>query len=176
MHELVRSMFARLPDFDSAAACTNCVENSSIMFNSHVDDSGKESGEDSHKYRNFDNGIADSDSSKKSLSSTLTLDGSFTANSKAELNDKMVDSSIGEKLLVADLGVLTEPYGVTSIIEIFHFLCSLLNIVETVGLGTGSNHLALDEDVPLFALGLINSAIELGGSTLGKHPNLLALV
>lgn len=172
MHELVRSIFVRLPDLDSTAARTNVVESSSIMFNSHVDDSG----DDSHKYRNFDNGSADSDASKKSLSSTLTLDGSFAANSKADLDDKMVDRRIGEKILVDDVAVLREPYGVTGIVEIFHFLCSLLNIVETMGLGTRSNHLALDEDVPLFALGLINSAIELGGSAIGKHPKLLALV
>lgn len=176
MHELVRSIFVRLPDLDSTAARTNNVESSSVMFNSHVDGSGKESGDDNHKYRNFDNGSADSDASKKSLSSTLTLDGSFAANSKADLDDKMVDRRIGEQILVDDAGVLREPYGVTGIVDIFHFLCSLLNIVETMGLGTRSNHLALDEDVPLFALGLINSAIELGGSAIGKHPKLLALV
>ena len=37
MHELVRSMFACLPDFDSTAACTKGVQNFSIMFNSHVE-------------------------------------------------------------------------------------------------------------------------------------------
>ncbi|KAH9297896.1 hypothetical protein KI387_029578, partial [Taxus chinensis] len=35
---------------------------------------------------------------------------------------------------------------------------------------TGSNHLAIAEDVPLFALGLINAAIELGGASIGRHP------
>ena len=59
---------------------------------------------------------------------------------------------------------------------IFNFLCSLLNAVEHVGVGPRSNSLAYDEDVPLFALGLINSAIELGGASLGHHPEILALV
>ncbi|PPD87117.1 hypothetical protein GOBAR_DD15952 [Gossypium barbadense] len=38
------------------------------------------------------------------------------------------------------------------------------------------NPVAYDEDVPLFALGLINSAIELGGPSFGKHPKLLAII
>ncbi|KAL4568518.1 hypothetical protein LXL04_024132 [Taraxacum kok-saghyz] len=72
--------------------------------------------------------------------------------------------------------VVTEPYGVPSMVEIFSFLCSLLNAVEHSGITPKSNSLAYDEDVPLFALGLINSAIELGGAALSRHPEILALV
>ncbi|KAJ6826704.1 ARF guanine-nucleotide exchange factor GNOM-like [Iris pallida] len=68
------------------------------------------------------------------------------------------------------------PYGIPCMVEIFHFLCSLLNIVEQIGMSPRSNPIAFDEDVPLFALGLINSAIELGGSSIRKHPKLLALI
>jgi golgi-specific brefeldin A-resistance guanine nucleotide exchange factor 1 len=64
-------------------------------------------------------------------------------------------------------GLVVEPYGVPCMVEIFLFLCSLLNLVEKIG---------LDEDMPLFALKLINSAIELGGSSFRKYPKLLSLV
>ncbi|KAJ0567506.1 putative Sec7 domain, guanine nucleotide exchange factor, Sec7 domain superfamily [Helianthus annuus] len=68
-----------------------------------------------------------------------------------------------------DLSLMTEPYGVPCMVQIFHFLCQLLNSVE---------HMAIDydEDVPLYALGLINSAIELGGTAIRLHPRLLSLI
>nr|XP_043608603.1 ARF guanine-nucleotide exchange factor GNOM-like [Erigeron canadensis] len=72
--------------------------------------------------------------------------------------------------------LVTDPFGVPCMVEIFNFLCSLLNAVEHVGVGPRSNSLAYDEDVPLFALGLINSAIELGGPSLRDHPEILALI
>ncbi|KAL5209087.1 hypothetical protein ABZP36_004710 [Zizania latifolia] len=64
-------------------------------------------------------------------------------------------------------GLVVELYGIPCMVEIFHFLCSLLNVVEQIG---------VDEDLPLFALKLINSAIELGGSSIRKHTKLLSLV
>ncbi|KAK8914252.1 ARF guanine-nucleotide exchange factor GNOM [Platanthera zijinensis] len=72
--------------------------------------------------------------------------------------------------------IMLEPYGVLCMVEIFHFLCSLLNFVEQIGVSPRTNPMSLDEDVPLFALGMINSAIELGGSSISKHPKLLALI
>ncbi|KAM0040722.1 putative Sec7 domain, guanine nucleotide exchange factor, Sec7 domain superfamily [Helianthus debilis subsp. tardiflorus] len=68
-----------------------------------------------------------------------------------------------------DLSLMTEPYGVPCMVQIFHFLCQLLNSVE---------HMAIDydEDLPLYALGLINSAIELGGTAIRLHPRLLSLI
>lgn len=72
--------------------------------------------------------------------------------------------------------IVMEPYGIPCMVEIFHFLCSLLNIADQIGISPRTNQMALDEDVPLFALGMINSAIELGGSSMSKHPKLLALI
>jgi len=82
----------------------------------------------------------------------------------------------GKEAKPYDLHLMTEPYGVPCMVEIFHFLCSLLNDLDHFGIGPGSNALAIDEDAPLFALGLINSAIELGGASFVRHPRLLNLI
>ncbi|XP_015898323.2 ARF guanine-nucleotide exchange factor GNL2 [Ziziphus jujuba] len=76
----------------------------------------------------------------------------------------------------ADIGGdLDSGYGVRSAVDIFHFLCSLLNVVELVE-GDGSPLRNADEDIQLFALVLINSAVELSGDEIGKHPKLLRMV
>lgn len=62
-------------------------------------------------------------------------------------------------------------YGAQCMVDIFRFLCSLLNVV--VDCSDGMGPMSWDEDVQLFALILINSAIELGGEAIGKHPRLL---
>ncbi|XP_027331291.1 ARF guanine-nucleotide exchange factor GNOM-like isoform X2 [Abrus precatorius] len=82
----------------------------------------------------------------------------------------------GKEAVPYDMHLMTEPYGVPCMVEIFHFLCSLLNVVEHIGMGPRSNTIAFDEDVPLFALTLINSAIELGGPSICSHPRLLSLI
>ncbi|XP_059281864.1 ARF guanine-nucleotide exchange factor GNL2 [Lycium ferocissimum] len=70
---------------------------------------------------------------------------------------------------------LDSGYGIRSAIDIFHFLCSLLNVVE--GMETdGTTSQTADENVQLFALVLINSAIELSGDSIGKHPKLLRMI
>ncbi|KAF2299416.1 hypothetical protein GH714_031876 [Hevea brasiliensis] len=74
---------------------------------------------------------------------------------KIDVSNGMEAADNGEKLMM-------EPFGVPCLVEIFHFLCSLLNVIEHIEVGPRSNPIAYDEDVPLFALGLINSAIELG--------------
>ncbi|KAM6555329.1 hypothetical protein CsatB_002348 [Cannabis sativa] len=71
-------------------------------------------------------------------------------------------------------------YGIRCAVDVFHFLCSLLNVVELVE-NSGSelaNNTSFcgDEDVQVFALVLINSAIELSGDGIGKHPKLLRMV
>ncbi|CAK7334922.1 unnamed protein product [Dovyalis caffra] len=66
-------------------------------------------------------------------------------------------------------------YGVRCAVDIFHFLCSLLNAVQVVETEGSTSH-AADEDVQLFALVLINSGIELGGDAIGKHPKLLRMI
>ncbi|MCO5614571.1 hypothetical protein L7F22_068854 [Adiantum nelumboides] len=65
-----------------------------------------------------------------------------------------------------------ESYGIAGIVEIFRSLCSLLDF-HTV---TGRDLRAIDEDVPLFALGLINSAVILAGAYLGLYVELLTIV
>lgn len=70
---------------------------------------------------------------------------------------------------------LESGYGVRCAIDIFHFLCSLLNVVSIVEADGPSPHTA-DEDVQIFALHLINPAIELSGDKIGKQPKLLRMV
>lgn len=74
-----------------------------------------------------------------------------------------------------DGGSLEFGYGVRCAIDIFHFLCSLLNVVSVVETDGTTSHTA-DEDVQIFALVLINSAIELSGDEIGKHPKLLRMI
>ncbi|XP_054809930.1 ARF guanine-nucleotide exchange factor GNL2 isoform X2 [Prosopis cineraria] len=74
-----------------------------------------------------------------------------------------------------DVGVLESGYGVRCAIDIFHFLCSLVNVMEVVET-EGSNAHSADEDVQIFSLILINSAIELSGDAIGKHPRLMRMI
>jgi brefeldin A-resistance guanine nucleotide exchange factor 1 len=74
-----------------------------------------------------------------------------------------------------DIGSLESGYGIRCAIDIFHFLCSLLNVVSIVEADGSTTHTA-DEDVQIFALVLINSAIELSGDKIGNHPKLLRMV
>ncbi|PKA57198.1 ARF guanine-nucleotide exchange factor GNL2 [Apostasia shenzhenica] len=66
-------------------------------------------------------------------------------------------------------------YTAQCMVDIFHFLCSILNVESTGGDGVGSG-IVSEEDVQLFALVLINSAVELGGDSIGKHPGLLHII
>nr|GFC31135.1 ARF guanine-nucleotide exchange factor GNL2 [Tanacetum cinerariifolium] len=66
-------------------------------------------------------------------------------------------------------------YGIRCAVDIFHFLCSLLNVVGMVE-ADGSPTLTSDEDVQVFALVLINSALELSGDSIRKHYKLLRMV
>ncbi|KAJ0099255.1 hypothetical protein Patl1_21868 [Pistacia atlantica] len=106
----------------------------------------------------------DGQSSTEYMSNANEMDAN-----KVEISSGMEAAQNGEKIMM-------EPFGVPCMVEIFHFLCSLLNVIENMGVGPRPNPIAYDEDVPLFALGLINSAIELGGSSFSKHPTLLALI
>ncbi|XP_028804972.1 ARF guanine-nucleotide exchange factor GNL2-like [Neltuma alba] len=74
-----------------------------------------------------------------------------------------------------DVGVLESGYGVRCAIDIFHFLCSLLNVMEVIET-EGPNAHSVDEDVQIFSLILINSAIELSGDAIGKHPRLMRMI
>ncbi|KAL6984823.1 Nucleolar GTP-binding protein 2 [Sarracenia purpurea var. burkii] len=73
---------------------------------------------------------------------------------------------------------LDSGHGIRSAVDIFRFLCSLLNVVEVVdaeGLGGGGVQTA-DEDVQLFGLVLITSAVEMSGDSIGRHPKLLRMI
>ncbi|CAI9100301.1 OLC1v1037274C1 [Oldenlandia corymbosa var. corymbosa] len=72
-------------------------------------------------------------------------------------------------------GSLDSGFGLRAAVDIFHFLCSLLNVVEAHEPEALHNQSA-DADVQLFSLLLINSAIELSGDSIGKHRKLLRMV
>ncbi|CAI5510834.1 unnamed protein product [Closterium sp. Naga37s-1] len=81
--------------------------------------------------------------------------------------------------------VLGRPYGAACLVEVFHFLCSLLTLEENL---VASPRAAsprtprsyawahAHEDMPLFALQLISTALDLTGEHVALHPRLLALV
>ncbi|KAG8384670.1 hypothetical protein BUALT_Bualt04G0142100 [Buddleja alternifolia] len=147
MHELVRCIFSHLPDLDDKQP------------------------ELAHGNRSSPNVEDDSTANSQSLEEKQNIDY-ITAESDYRTNEtaRGKDSTLSADALMMD------PYGVPSMVEIFHFLCSLLNVMENIEVGPRSNPIAYHEDVPLFALGLINSAIELGGASFGDHPKLLALI
>lgn len=74
------------------------------------------------------------------------------------------------------MGNQESRYGVRCAIDIFHFLCSLLNAVDVNTEAEGTASQTPDEDVQLFALMLINSSIELSGDSMAKHPKLLQMI
>ncbi|EXB37040.1 Pattern formation protein [Morus notabilis] len=76
----------------------------------------------------------------------------------------------------ADLNGYTDSrYRIRCAVDIFHFLCSLLNVVEQLET-EGSTLRTAEEDIQFFALVLINSAVELSGDGIGRHPKLLRMV
>ncbi|CAN6221042.1 unnamed protein product [Urochloa humidicola] len=83
---------------------------------------------------------------------------------------------VGNESGVAQDKAMMELFGVPCMVEILQFLCSLLNVAEDIEVNPRMNPIDFDEDVPLFALGLINSAIELSASSIHRHPKLLAFV
>lgn len=70
---------------------------------------------------------------------------------------------------------LDSGYGIRSSVDIFHFLCSLLNVVDVMETD-GMTFQIADENTQVFALNLINSTIELSGDSIGKHPKLLRMI
>ncbi|KAF8040462.1 hypothetical protein BT93_B2628 [Corymbia citriodora subsp. variegata] len=167
MHELVRCIFSHLPDVDNTE---RALVNGGNKVKQEVRGPDNEY---AFGTQQLDNGNSGSENDGQ-LSS-----GGFASNSSTAPISGMMDdigAGAGKDAAPLDLHMMTEPYGVPSLVEIFHFLCSLLNLFEHTGMGPRSNTIAFDEDVPLFALGLINSAIELGGPSIRHHPRLLSLV
>ncbi|KAK6133873.1 hypothetical protein DH2020_032386 [Rehmannia glutinosa] len=167
MHELVRCIFSHLPDVDNTEQSLvkggSSINNETTGLDTDYSFSGKSG-----------NGGGTSEYDGQ-LSS-----GVFNSASSGLINGVMDESNAGtdngKDAVPYDLHLMTEPYGVPCMVEIFHFLCSLLNVVEHTGMGLRANSITFDEDVPLFALGLINSAIELGGPAMRHHPRLLSLI
>ncbi|GMH15286.1 hypothetical protein Nepgr_017127 [Nepenthes gracilis] len=169
MHELVSCIFAHLPDVDNMEHALGNGGSSikpeiGVLDNDYNFATGQlNNGNGGSKYDGQYSSAGFASSAHTSL-----LGGAMNENANA--------AGDGKEGGQYELRMMTEPYGVSCMVEIFHFLCSLLNVVEHIGMGPRSNTLAYDEDVPLFALGLINSAIELGGASFLKHPRLLNLI
>ncbi|XP_047314747.1 ARF guanine-nucleotide exchange factor GNOM-like [Impatiens glandulifera] len=159
MHELVRCIFSYLPSIENGEDA--------------LSDGDRAHGQEAHQQDAYNaegellgNGYV----ILGRVGESPPPDG-FTSNgSNADLGNKTEEAA-----KTAD-PVTMEPYGIPCMVEIFHFLCSLLNAMENIDFGPRSNPIAYDEDVPLFALGLINSAIELGGASFSRHPKLLVLI
>ncbi|KAG7981773.1 hypothetical protein I3843_04G014500 [Carya illinoinensis] len=167
MHELVRCIFSHLPDIDSTEHAL--ANGNSSCVNKEVGSPEKDHTFESEQLQNGDGVEFGGQSSAYASKAPMSMSASGTSNGGTNASNGVEPIKNDEKLLM-------EPYGVPSMVEIFHFLCSLLNAIEHIEFGPQSNPIAYDEDVPLFALGLINSAIELGGPYIGKHPQLLAIV
>ena len=68
-------------------------------------------------------------------------------------------------------------FGARCMVDVFSFLCSLLlNAADMVATPDGQGAFTSEEDVMLFSLVLVNSAVELGGEAIGKHAKLLRLI
>ncbi|RDX67026.1 ARF guanine-nucleotide exchange factor GNOM, partial [Mucuna pruriens] len=125
--------------------------------------------------RQLENGSLNSAIDGRPLSADIAYSTVSDVAATVEDEEKAIASS-GKETDLNELQLMNEPYGIPCMVEIFHFLCSLLNVVEHMGMSPQSNTVAFDEDVPLFALTLINSAIELGGPSFHQHPRLLSLI
>ncbi|KAJ7960150.1 ARF guanine-nucleotide exchange factor GNOM-like [Quillaja saponaria] len=164
MHELVRCIFAHLPD----------VDNTERALVNGSDTVRREAGGVNNEYafgsRPLENGNLSSENDN------LQLSTNFTSNVATAIDENIIMAGSGKEAVPYDVHHMTEPYGVPCMVEIFHFLCSLLNVAEHMGMSSRSNTMAFDEDVPLFALSLINSAVELGGPSISRHQRLLSLI
>ncbi|XP_073067259.1 ARF guanine-nucleotide exchange factor GNOM-like [Primulina eburnea] len=166
MHEFVRCIFSHLPDVDTTEQSLVRGGNSLKAETAGIDP-------DYSFGSKSENGSGGSEYDSQLGPGVLNSTSSGLVNSLTDENTMRADN---EKGVPFDLHLMTEPYGLPCMVEIFHFLCSLLNVVEHAGMGSRANNIAFDEDVPLFALGLINSAIELGGPAIQRHPRLLNLL
>ncbi|GAB4829103.1 hypothetical protein Ancab_018766 [Ancistrocladus abbreviatus] len=167
MHEIIRCIFAHLPEVDNSE---RGIVNGGSSIKAEI---GSMDNDYSFAAKQLDNGNGNSDYDGLLSSSTVA---SNAPNSQVSANENANGVGDSKEAGPYDLHLMTEPYGIPCMVEIFHFLCSLLNVVEHMGMGPRSNTLAFDEDVPLFALDLINSAIQLGGASFLWHPRLLNLI
>ncbi|ONI24408.1 hypothetical protein PRUPE_2G239100 [Prunus persica] len=169
MHELVRCIFSHLPDVQNTE---RALSNGNNTINREIAGINNEYPSGS---RQLENGNVSSEFDSQLLSTNPALNAS-SGLVESGMDEKTTGASSGKETVQYDSRLMAEPFGVPCMVEIFNFLCSLLNVVEHIGMGPRSNTISFDEDVPLFALGLVNSAIELGGSSIQNHPKLLSLV
>ncbi|KNA10447.1 hypothetical protein SOVF_144260 [Spinacia oleracea] len=166
MRELVRCIFSHLPEVES-------MEHFVVNRGSMKSEIGGLDNEFNFSAKQFNNGNGSSEYDGHLPSAN------FGSTATVSRSAGVVDENSGGSEMESrayNLDVMTEPYGVPSMFEIFRFLCSLLNVVDHIGISSRSNGMEIDEDAPLFALGLINSAIELGGASFLRHPSLLDLI
>lgn len=168
MHELVRCIFSHLPDVGTTEHTFIKGSNTAKQEVSGLP------GDYSFGGKKLENGNGGSELDFQAPSANFV--SNVTGGMVPAMDENIVVPGNGKDTVSYDLNLMTEPYGVPCMVEIFHFLCSLLNVVEHMAIGPRANTIAFDEDVPLFALGLINSAIELGGTAIRRHPRLLSLV
>ncbi|KAK7300750.1 hypothetical protein RJT34_11599 [Clitoria ternatea] len=169
MHELVRCIFSHLQDIDNTE---HALVNGSTALKQEV---GGLNNEHNAANGQLENGSLNSASNGPPLSPHIASSTSSDVTATVVDDDTAIASS-GKEADLKELQLMNEPYGIPCMVEIFHFLCSLLNVAEHMGMSPRSNTIAFDEDVPLFALTLINSAIELGGPSFHQHPRLLSLI
>ncbi|GAB2297173.1 hypothetical protein Dimus_031286 [Dionaea muscipula] len=169
MHEIVRCIFAHLPDVDNTE---RALVNGGSSTKSEI---GAPGNDPNFAAKQLENGNFGTEF-VSSLSSSNFASNAPSSMIVGAMNESSDGTSVGKEVGPYDVHLMTEPYGVPCMVEIFHFLCSLLNVVEHIGMASRSNNLSFDEDVPLFALSLINSAIELGGASFLRHPRLLNLI
>ncbi|CAJ1864201.1 unnamed protein product [Sphenostylis stenocarpa] len=166
MHELVRSIFSHLQNIDNTECefingSATLKQETTGLSNDHALAS-----------RELENGSLNSAYDAQPLSKIIA---SSTAIANV-VDENTAIASSGNETDPHELQIMIKPYGVPCMVEIFHFLCSLLNVSEHRGVNSRSNTMTFDEDVPLFALTLINSAVELGGPSFRRHPRLLSLI
>eukprot|EP00250_Pteridium_aquilinum_P019517 c24462_g1_i2 orf=823-4416(-) len=168
MHEIVRVLFAHLPQLVPSSSI-KVLPNSGSSPN-HNPDVDSDDAALLLKGHHIANGCSTSNGGVEAALETATSSESLdeASLSKVSVHHKRGHGQESRN----ELPSVIEPYGIAGVVEIFRYLCSLLDS----GMVPGQDLRAIDEDVPLFALGLINSAVVLGGSSFGFHAELLALV
>uniref|UniRef100_A0A2P2KJD8 SEC7 domain-containing protein n=1 Tax=Rhizophora mucronata TaxID=61149 RepID=A0A2P2KJD8_RHIMU len=169
MHELVRCIFSHLADIGhEECALVNGLD----AVKREIGATNNDYAFGSKKLENGNNGSEfDGKPSPANLASNVS-----TVQVASGVEGNMIQAGSSHDDFSYDVHLTTEPFGVPCMVEIFHFLCSLLNVVEHVGMDPKLNTIAFDEDLPLFALGLIYSAMELGGPSMRHYPRLLSLI
>lgn len=67
--------------------------------------------------------------------------------------------------------IVNSGFSLRCVVDIFQFLCSLLNVVQTVEID-GIVSQSTDENIQILGLVLINTALELSGDGFANHPKL----